>query len=63
MDLLLGAPPGSQFAKPSEEEDHRDGSKVAAIDEELRGGNKATIDEIYTVGGGITAEKPLCMLS
>lgn len=33
---LLGVPSGSQFAKPSDEEDQGDDSKVAAIDEELR---------------------------
>lgn len=52
QDLRLGAPPGGQFAKASEEEDHRDDGKVAAVDEELREGNKTINNQSYTVGGG-----------
>ncbi len=52
QDFLLGAPPGGHFVKSSDEEDQRDDSKVAAIDEELREAKKTTINQIYTVGGG-----------
>lgn len=45
--LLLGAPPGRQFEEPGEEEDDRNGHKVATIYEKLREGNKTTTNQIY----------------